>query len=131
MDGQLEKLKALNSPLPTPTTKPPTTSPSDTKVTIIDPPTSTSDALLGDKRNGFHKRAYEDTNSVNPDQPVERKPIRMEVPLGDDEDDDDALVLEPSMKISDVLQRNGNGGKGNQSERSKKWGVDITRFKDE
>lgn len=60
-----------------------------------------------------------------PAREEKKGPIRMQLPLGDDEDDE-PLVTE-GMTIGEVMKRR-NEGAGNQEERSKKWGIDMSRF---
>jgi hypothetical protein len=57
----------------------------------------------------------------------------MELPLGDEDDEDDEIELSPSMSIADVMKKHKPGMEipGDQDERSKKWGVDMSRFMDD
>lgn len=67
---------------------------------------------------------------------AERKgPIRMELPLvsdtDDDEDDDGVdVAANKGLSIADAMKRTTKGGTIGQEERSKKWGVDMSRFLD-
>ena len=62
-------------------------------------------------------------------EPVrERKgPIRMQLPLGDEEEDEPLLT--EGMTIGEIMKRR-NAESGDQGARSKKWGVDMSRFQD-
>jgi hypothetical protein len=57
-------------------------------------------------------------------------PIRMQIPLGDDDDeDDDFAPKDKNMSISDVMKKTNTGtSSADQKENSKKWGVDMSRF---
>lgn len=69
--------------------------------------------------------------------PAPRKgPIRMQIPMGDDDDDDSEdedgvdASSNKSMSIADAMKRSpGSSGVG-QGDRSKQWGVDMSRFLD-
>jgi hypothetical protein len=56
----------------------------------------------------------------------------MELPLLDVEYDQDEDGLDvrsnKAMSIADAMKRSNKGGSADQSERSKKWGIDMNRF---
>jgi len=68
--------------------------------------------------------------------PERKGPIRMELPLvsdpNDDDDDDDGVdvAANKGLSIADAMKRTTKGGTIGQEERSKKWGVDMSRFLD-
>jgi len=74
------------------------------------------------------------TSSIDP-PPVAKGSIRMKLPLGDDELDEDEdgvdVRANKSMSIADAMKKSSNGGdQASQEERSKKWGIDMSRFGD-
>lgn len=55
----------------------------------------------------------------------------MKLPLGDDGEDDGVDVRSNKrMSIADAMKRTSSSA-GNQSERSKKWGIDMSKFADD
>ena len=63
--------------------------------------------------------------------PRRKGPIRMQLPLVDGEDDDSLdSGANPGMSIAEAMKRTNSGGgtKTDQGERSKKWGVDMSKF---
>ena len=73
-------------------------------------------------------------SSIDP-PPVAKGSIRMKLPLGDDELDEDEdgvdVRANKSMSIADAMKKSSNGGdQASQEERSKKWGIDMSRFGD-
>lgn len=58
-------------------------------------------------------------------------PIRMQLPLGEDEEEGLDARENPGMSIKDALKKTDpEMASGDQGERSKKWGVDMSRFTD-
>jgi hypothetical protein len=87
-------------------------------------------SLLGGKKNGA---AAAKKGPVPPPAPAKRRVVRQQLPLGDDEDDDfDAFARDGAKKhlsIADALKAAGESGpSGNQEQRSKMWGVDMSRI---
>lgn len=56
-------------------------------------------------------------------------PIRMKLPLGDDEDGVDVRSNQ-GMSIAEAMKKSPISA-GNASERSKKWGIDMSKFSDD
>lgn len=58
--------------------------------------------------------------------------VRQQLPLGDEEDDFDSFDRDGpnrKMSIADAMESSGeSSGGGNQAQRSKMWGVDMTRI---
>jgi hypothetical protein len=55
----------------------------------------------------------------------------MKLPLGDESEDDGVDVRNNKrMSIADAMKRT-SSAPGNQSERSKKWGIDMSKFADD
>jgi len=67
--------------------------------------------------------------SPPPAQPKRSGPIRMELPLVEEDDDEDAALTE-GMTIGEIMKRQQGADAGDQSKRSKQWGVDMSRFKE-
>jgi len=62
----------------------------------------------------------------------ERKgPIRMQLPLGDEDEEGVDVRSNKKMSIAEAMKKTTNSGSIDQGERSKKWGIDISRFMDE
>ena len=61
-------------------------------------------------------------------QSKKKKPIRMELPLGDPEDED---AVDPSMSLAEVMKKTKTEGSKDQDKRSKMWGVDMSKFTDD
>ena len=60
-----------------------------------------------------------------------KAPIRMSLPIDDELDEDEDGVdarSNPKMSIAEAMKRTEAGASGDQEERSKKWGVDMSRF---
>ena len=55
-------------------------------------------------------------------------PIRMQLPLGDEEEDGLDVKANNGMSISDAMRNTDLKTSGDQSKRSKQWGVDMSRF---
>lgn len=55
-------------------------------------------------------------------------PIRMQLPMDDDDDDSVDTRANPSLSIKDVMKRTNGDASVDQEGRSKKWGVDINKF---
>jgi len=73
-------------------------------------------------------------SSIDP-PPVAKGSIRMKLPLGDDEFDEDEdgvdVRANQGMSIADAMKKSSSGGdERSQEERSKKWGIDMSRFAD-
>ena len=63
--------------------------------------------------------------------PVKRSgPIRMELPLGDEEDEEEEGAMTDGMTIGEILKRQQSSSGADQGARSKQWGVDMSRFKE-
>ena len=62
--------------------------------------------------------------------PKRTGPIRMELPLGDDDEDDEEGAMTDGMTIGEIMKRQQSSGGADQSKRSKQWGVDMSRFQD-
>ena len=68
-----------------------------------------------------------------PPTPKRTGPIRMQLPLDDDDDYDEDeegvnSKANPGMSIAEALKRTTEGGSVDQEERSKKWGIDMSKF---
>ena len=57
-------------------------------------------------------------------------PIRMELPLGGEEDEDEEGTMTEGMTIGEIMKRQQSSSSADQGARSKQWGVDMSRFKD-
>ena len=173
-DEQLERLRALNSPLPSPIQSPPTLPPAYQTQRTANPtnfqpqkqpgnfssPRGNPLDLLNDVKQdaadelravdgtssmgGIQNAGTEKTNGSTPSvwggffgggnkskdqqQPsiaaVRKGPIRMELPLGEEDPDTSDVDVESAM------QRIRKRGSKDQDERSKKWGIDISKFND-
>lgn len=175
-EAQLEQLKALNSPLPSP---PPDIAPTATpvmqqgrsvgsvsKASPTKPPEQPSraktvsemmDELDDDEEDddesnkgggtslgpfsrllGKEKKAKASESSDSPqtlpesNTPAAKKgPIRQRLPVEDDDFDSFARNgPNKNMSVSDAMKKQGGGGSGkeDQAQRSKKWGIDISKF---
>jgi hypothetical protein len=81
---------------------------------------------------------YDYEDEYTPDPPAAAQPrriVRQELPSLDDEDEEFEAFARggpnQGMSIGDALKTVGedaDGGGGDQSERSKMWGIDMTRF---
>ena len=82
---------------------------------------------------GTTPKRPDDSSSKATDKSPDRSrkgPIRMQLPLGDD-DDDDAVDTKANsgMSIAEAMKRTNAGGSSiDQDERSKKWGIDMSKF---
>jgi hypothetical protein len=90
-------------------------------------------SLLGGKKKDAAAAEKDPVPQVPPPAPEKRRVVRQQLPLGDDEDDDfDAFASNGAKKhlsIADALKAAGESGpSGNQEERSKMWGVDMSRI---
>lgn len=66
-----------------------------------------------------------------PPAPAKRSgPIRMELPLGDEEDEEEEGAMTDGMTIGEIMKRQQSSGGADQGARSKQWGVDMSRFKE-
>jgi hypothetical protein len=54
----------------------------------------------------------------------------MKLPLGDDAEDGVDVRANKRMSIADAMKRT-SGSSSNQAERSKKWGIDMSKFADD
>lgn len=55
----------------------------------------------------------------------------MKLPLGDDDEEEGVDVrTNKRMSIADAMKRTSSSA-GSQSERSKKWGIDMSKFADD
>jgi hypothetical protein len=56
----------------------------------------------------------------------------MKLPLGDDPDSEDGVDVRTNkrMSIADAMKRTA-GSSGDQAERSRKWGIDMSKFGDD
>ena len=91
---------------------------------------------------GFLGRMFGGDDGQEPSQapppPQERRVVRQALPLEDDEDDEDDFDTfarsgpNKNMSIKDAMQSQGEDMEddGNQDQRSKMWGVDMSRFND-
>ena len=52
----------------------------------------------------------------------------MQLPLGDEEEDGLDVKSNNGMSIADVMRNTDVKTSGDQSKRSKQWGVDMSRF---
>ncbi|KAI2500457.1 hypothetical protein MHU86_14002 [Fragilaria crotonensis] len=145
-DEQLAKLKALNSPLPSgrPQGLVPAMAPS--------PPAAAAILirwvlhhllmnllLLNGGGNGFMGRIFggNDEQTRNEPQPEpQRKIVRQPLPAVDEDEEFEAFSRNgpnKNMSIKDALQNSNEGGgrsKDDQENKSKMWGVDMSRFND-
>ena len=70
--------------------------------------------------------ATQATPSKPPPASMRKGPIRMEIPLGDD---DDEPTMTEGMTIGEIMKRQKeSGNRDDQDKRSKQWGVDMSRF---
>jgi hypothetical protein len=172
---QLQRLKALNSPLPSPRVAAP---PSTLPLSRRPAPTSTPARSLGNMLKSINEKGSvkKDDNSAGlsarvqaapqkrsepedprlsiseltrrknakatpaklqpprRDPPKERTgPIRMQLPLGDEDDEDFDASSNKSMSISEAMKNakaDKTGSSQSQKDQSKKWGIDMSRFLD-
>ena len=75
------------------------------------------------------KRPASSGAAKTPTPKAKTGPIRMELPLTDDDEEDDDFDARASgeMTISEVMKRR-TSSSVSQEERSKKWGIDISKF---
>lgn len=92
-------------------------------------------------QKGVKTTQQQNTSAASPSPPPppavkeepRKGPIRMQLPLGDDYDEDEEGVDVKSnkkMSIADAMKKTTNSN-NNQDERSKKWGIDMSRFIDD
>lgn len=91
-------------------------------------------SLLGGRKNNAAASQRYSAPRVPPPAPTKRRVVRQPLPLGDDEDDDDFDAFgrngaKKHLSIGDALKAAGaSGPSGNQEQRSKMWGVDMSRI---
>lgn len=79
--------------------------------------------------SGGNKKASPSPKPAPASKPASQGPIRMKLPLGgDDEEGGVDVKANSGMSVADAMKRTTQGG--NQSDRSKKWGIDMSRFTD-
>lgn len=178
-DEQIARLKALNSPLPAPSSRgPPTATPvvppasfasrgaselSNLKNQPAPSPTTADKSLkteptIADMMNEDDDDDFEEIVAVEsssgsgflsrvlgssggkksaipapPSPPEPKRIVRQKLPLGDDEDDDfdtfDRNGPNRRMSIADAMSSAGESTSGgDQEQRSKMWGVDMSRI---
>ncbi|CAB9502653.1 expressed unknown protein [Seminavis robusta] len=80
--------------------------------------------LGGGGRNGKTPPAAK----APPSPPARKGPIRMELPLGDEDDEEPAMT--EGMTIGEIMKRQKAASNDDQDTRSKQWGVDMSRFQE-
>jgi hypothetical protein len=91
-------------------------------------------SLLGRKKKNTAAAEKDPAPQVQPPVPKKRPVVRQKLPLGDNEDDDDFDAFarngaKTHLSIADALKAAGESGpSGNQEQRSKMWGVDMSRI---
>mmetsp|Transcript_25824 Transcript_25824/g.71122 ORF Transcript_25824/g.71122 Transcript_25824/m.71122 type:complete len:732 (-) Transcript_25824:75-2270(-) len=117
---------------PTPTSSPPAPKPEPMR-RAESTTTPRADNTFVSRMFGGKPKPTKEAAQTRESQPApERKgPIRMQLPLGEDMDDEEEGIdskANPGMSIAEAMKRTGEQGSGNQEERSKKWGVDMSKF---
>jgi hypothetical protein len=91
-----------------------------------------SGGSLEQPQSSAYQAEGKETRPPSSGESQNRGPIRMELPLLDVEYDQDEDGLDvrsnKAMSIADAMKRSNKGGSADQSERSKKWGIDMNRF---
>jgi hypothetical protein len=157
-EEQLARLKSLNSPLtgnvpaassppidsaelapntPIPSLREMTKSNSDLPSPALESKTA-DEAVAGNPLKNLWGESGGTTKTPSPPpQPpkkeaTKRQVIRQELPLGDEDDDFDTFARNgpnKNMSIGDAMKKAGAEiQQGDQEERSKKWGIDMTRI---
>jgi flagellar biosynthesis GTPase FlhF len=126
---------SLASPPPTPVTRPAPAPSAFLPLRQTSPPRPAPASNPLTSLFGGNKQEAKSVPAPTPASapPAKRKgPIRMQLPLGDDDDDDfdDEEGIDAGsnkqMSLGDAMKKSGNSG--DQDLRSKKWGIDITKF---
>lgn len=102
------------------------------KISPSAPPSNTPAPSSSSPSPPSSKPAPAQANGTSPTVRAAAKPgpIRMKLPLGDDAEDGVDVRANKRMSIADAMKRT-SGSSSNQAERSKKWGIDMSKFADD